>query len=276
MKDSVDSYKSGDRVIILNKGWSNKSSQGVRRFVRFYESYLRANYEIEVIESSNPFFLFRKHLVIEPVHAFSLLSLRRHIIVHDMISYRWYSGVLRKLVLKLFYTIGFSFTEKIYCFTEVEKEFLERHFYVKRNKVEILLPSYSIPVVDIKQKGYWLIITNGDRHKGNQEVLDLFNTEELKLQKLVVLGLRMADTKNIRFMSRVTDNEYFDLIGSCRGIISNSYDEGFNLPIHDGVKMKKVVLARKLKVYDELYGNSIIYYDNMITLAKLLTLKNNF
>lgn len=270
MRDLFHSEKSSDRAIILNKGWSDKSSLGVRRFVVFFESYLKEFHEVHCIHSTNPFILYRKNLVVEPVHAFSLLSFRRHIVVHDMISYRWYSGILRKTILKVFYTIGFAVTEKIYCFTKVEKRFLEKHFFVKPNKVNILRPSYPIPQLNVKQKDYWLLITNSRRHKGNQEVIEVFNMGELSSQKLIVLGLKMLDTKNIQFISSVTDEEYFDLVGSCRGIISNSYDEGFNLPIYDGVKMRKIVVARNLEIYEELYGDAITYYEDIKDLVRLL------
>ena len=122
----------------------------------------------------------------------------------------------------------------------------------------------------------FLIVGTLEPRKGHKEIVKIFNNiaeEDFNIELIIVgkLGWKYDDILQEITTSKFFNNRLFyyqnlrdyDLTKkylSCDIVIVPSYDEGFGLPIVEGINFKKIVLARNIEIFRELKQNNLFFF----------------
>ena len=267
--------------IIFEKHFLNKSSLGVKRFYKFiFNKFKNTDYLIEEEENYFPYLKKYKSYLYSSVHLGSLIQYNQTIVVHDMISYRWYHKGIYKFLIRCYYMILFRIVKKIIVFSNFEKNYLIKTFLINSKKIKVLRPKYDRLIIkkeySLPFEDYFLMITNDfKKHKNNDVVIDFFKKNIN--YNLVIVGYMITGYSNILSYKNIDDDFLNFLIKKSKTIISPSMDEGFNLPVYDCITFLKKPIVFKLPIYKEFYNDIPFFFDQKnIFLSEIILNNDNY
>lgn len=157
------------------------------------------------------------------------------------------------------------------------KEETEKYFPTAKEKKSFL--SYIIVEVDIQEKiedkGYFLYVGNLEKRKGTDILLHAYELYKKKggRKKLVLAGKMReeeikelfekvnSEVKGLEYAGYVDDETKNKLLAGCSCFLFPSRAEGFGMPVIEAVAYKKSVIASDLKIFKELLGDVINYFE---------------
>ncbi len=294
LKDSRDSQNVNRfegmtmKEVYLNRGMLKYCSFGVRNYANRLQqlvSHSQSN-SLLFINIWRGFFVYNKDSVLwSPGQGGSLLSRSQIVTVHDVIDYSYYGK--NSLLKKIKYAIhNFIYSrckcivfisdysrcefEKIFNINNVEKITIKSPLFMGDNIVPInpLVGDYYF----LRNKTYFLLITNGMDHKNNRIFLDAIiriNKINPDVAGVVVGELSQIDleilshNKSSLFnFQKVTNDDILSLIEYSAGLCSCSKVEGHNLTAAEAISLKKICILSDIPVHREFYDGYALFFEH--------------
>jgi glycosyltransferase involved in cell wall biosynthesis len=210
--------------------------------------------------------------------------------VHDLYPYDEPSnfGYPRVLVNRLFFDRCMRAADSVICVSETTRARLSIHDPIVANKKSIVIYN-CIDITSVGpcegasaySEGYPFILMVA-QHRSNKNILLAVKAFERLLQKsemgkrifLLILGNVGPETavimqsvrqqvlrKNVRLLSGMTDAELIWLYKNCEVVIAPSSNEGFGLPVAEGLLCGSRVVCSDIPVFREIGGKACHYFD---------------
>ncbi len=196
--------------------------------------------------------------------------------IHDVIFFeKDYSKGRWAIIMKLITQLNIYRYTKVLTVSEFTKNRIKHYFNsVNDSSVEICYTAYDhilnfnkVELIN-KYQDYYLSVSSIMKNKNFEYIIEL--AKKLPNEKFVVIGnkSKVLDhfgeiPENAIFPGYVSDEELALLYKECKGFISSSKYEGFGLtPLEAlGLGCKKVYVS-DMEVFNEIYGNVSIQFDN--------------
>lgn len=153
---------------------------------------------------------------------------------------------------------------------ETEKYFLKAK--TKKNFLSYIIVNI-FPQSVVEDKEYFAYVGNLEKRKGTDLLLKAYKQYRMRggKKKLFLAGkIREKDIENlyktikkqvggIEYLGYINEKEKDELLAKCSCFLFPSRAEGFGIPIVEAMAYHKPIIATKLSIYQELFGDSIEY-----------------
>ncbi len=214
--------------------------------------------------------------------------------IHDLIFHHYVSGASSTLPLWLlgFKVIAYRVvvanavrvSKKIIAVSDFTKKDISETLKVNKSKIDVIYEAADDMKKSNKKeekiKNYFLYVGNVFAHKNVGLLLESFKILSRKDSslRLVFVGsndflykkLKDHVRKNfkegsVHFLENVSDERLSELYKGATALVRTSLMEGFSLPPLEALENDCLVLASDIPVHREIFGDSIIYFDQFKT-----------
>ncbi len=212
------------------------------------------------------------------------------ITIHDLIYHHFVSGQASTHPLWLlgFKILSYRFvirnaanrSKKIIAVSNFTKNDIANTLKVDKQKIEVIYEAAddvrNLKTQEIGIKNYFLYVGNVYPHKNMGLLLEAFKVlsqknpnlhlvfvgkEDFLYKELKKHVKKLSSGGKIVFFDEVNDDKLVSLYRSAICLVRPSLMEGFSLPPLEAMENKCLVLASDIPVHREIFGESIIYFD---------------
>ena len=217
-------------------------------------------------------------------------------IIHDIVA------VKRKEFFKkskhIYTSCLFQFivkkSEKIITVSEFSRKEIAEYYQIDKEKIEIIYNGWQ-HIEHIKEddnivnkirkevggKKYFFSVGTLTKHKNLKWVIKvaknnpqyIFLISGFQNSKKIYRELGIENTKNVRYLGYLTDEEMKGIIKNAEGLLFPSYYEGFGIPPLEALALGTKAIVSDIPVLKEIYGDSVYYInpnDTTVNLEKLI------
>lgn len=223
-------------------------------------------------------------------------STQSHMYIHDLFFTETKNDLSIKAKIHFWLTNYKTFAKKIsqiHTNSKFSQSQIAKFYKINPAKIEITPPTLDSkiykPKPKIKIKDQFICIGAFQARKNIQQVIKNFikfkSNPSAKYCKLILVGnfdpafqeLRLQRHTDITFKIQISETEKIKLIQESIALIYISKQEGFGLPILEAKTLNRPVIASKLKVFKQNFGNYPEYLQKIEDLSQsLLKFHTNF
>ncbi len=214
--------------------------------------------------------------------------------IHDLIFHHFVSGASSTLPLWLlgFKVIAYRivvanaarFSKRIIAVSDFTKKDIVDTLKINKSKIDVIYEAADdLKLANKKEdkiSNYFLYVGNVYPHKNVGLLIEAFKTISQKKPSLNLVFVGSNDFlykklkehvgKNIpgnkvHFLENVSDERLSELYKGATALVRTSLMEGFSLPPLEALENGCLVLASDIPVHREIFGDSIIYFDQFKT-----------
>jgi len=207
-------------------------------------------------------------------------------LIYDILPFlkpKWFDVPNYKKIFKKF-ILSLTFNDKILTISNKVKDDLNECFpkVFKKLRCETIKLGSDfknvkklLPIQKRNDNIIFFIVGTIEPRKNHIEIIKIFNKlfkdNNIELHIAGKLGWKYKKilssiynsiyfNKKIFFKENPTDDQLKNMYNMCDVIIVPSIDEGFGLPVIEGLQFKKLVIASDIKVFRELDQNNIFFF----------------
>src|SRR5690606_17485555 len=167
--------------------------------------------------------------------------------------------------------------DKIICFTNYEREFWQKEFKVKNDKIAVIphYIEYENQPADIRAGNYLLYLGRVEKNKRIDLLIKAFNKIENNNFELYLtiseknipeeLISFVKSNKKIKLLGYVSDNDKSKLLAGAAAVIYPSDFEAFGSVLLEASAFSKPILASDIGVFKEILNeDGVIFFDNTV------------
>ncbi len=167
--------------------------------------------------------------------------------------------------------------DKIICFTNYEREFWQKEFKVKNDKIAVIphYIEYENQPADIRAGNYLLYLGRVEKNKRIDLLIKAFNKIENNNFELYLtiseknipeeLISFVKSNKKIKLLGYVSDNDKSKLLAGAAAVIYPSDFEAFGSVLLEASAFSKPILASNIGVFKEILNeDGVIFFDNTV------------
>jgi len=230
---------------------------------------------IYLIKKKNP-------LLICLANSSSILYRNKIITIHDIIHLKYPTNKWYKRYYKIIFPLMIKTSKHIITVSEFSRDEIHKYYNINKNKISVIYNGVSkefkpCPKKEISEK-YILGLSSIAYHKNFKALIKAFIKIKNKKIKLYIVGennkkiygYTSSDLYNyiekdfkerIKFLGRVSEKELIKLYSNSICFVYPSLYEGFGIPPLEAQACGCPVLLSNIKVFKEVYKDSVIYFD---------------
>lgn len=173
----------------------------------------------------------------------------------------------------------------VFTVSHVSKEEIRNNYLIPKEKITVIYNGVRSNIMNnsklnnqnkISQKvkeyikhEYILTVSSFNPRKNLKRLIQAYSDLQIPDLKLYVVGEKSSNFKKmeyegpegVEFMENIDDFELNELYKNSKIFVYPSLYEGFGIPIIEALAHKKKVCASDLPVFNEICGDSIVYFD---------------
>lgn len=219
-----------------------------------------------------------------------LIIKNKFVHIHDLAHYEM-TGLIKKAYAFIFMLLNIITSKKILTVSEVTKNKLIQLFSLIKidKKIEVIYPGVTpMKILDSQsEKNIILSIGNIKKRKNFIVLVEAFTKLKSQMRndlKLVIVGKKEGlndidhealkyESNEIIFSGEISDIELQKFFSKTKLFVFPSIYEGFGIPPIEAMSMKIPVLASKIPVFEEVYGDGAWFFDSMSSDSLLKKMK---
>jgi glycosyltransferase involved in cell wall biosynthesis len=223
-----------------------------------------------------PRFVKQGDLLLSPANTGPLRCAQHVIVVHDLaflMHPEWFDKRMalwyRMLVPRLF-----AKAKSVITVSGTVRDQLLHYFGGDGERVHVVPPFFDEAAFRgrakaVHERPFCLLVGSMDRRKGLDDALKWYGLLEAPSFELLVVGRRhrafapldLDLPRGVHVLADVDDGQLAAYYRHARALISCSHDEGFGLPVLEAMALGCPVIARRLPVFEELFGDAVRQVD---------------
>lgn len=177
-------------------------------------------------------------------------------LLFNYVKIRYFDFIIKSTLLNADMVISVSQTTQndLFNIFHVSSRHIPEFSVIDSKPDDSILKRYKL-----ERKKYFFYCGNNRPHKNLQFVIDLFNSHS-EFPLLVLAGKGHSDSKNVKSLGVVTEEELKSLYSSSIAFIFPSIYEGFGLPILEALDSKTLVIASEIPAFTEFESKNILFF----------------
>jgi glycosyltransferase involved in cell wall biosynthesis len=223
-----------------------------------------------------PRYVKSRDVLLSPANTGPLRCARHVIVVHDLAFLRhpeWFNKRMalwyRMMVPRLY-----ARAKGVITVSRTVRDQLLHYFGGDPSRLQVVPPFFDQAVFrgaepDMDERPFCLIVGSMDRRKGLDDALRWYGSLDAPRFELLIVGRRhrafapqeLNIPAGVRVLNDVDDARLALYYRQALALISCSHDEGFGLPLLEAMALGCPVIARRLPVFEEQFGDAVRYAD---------------
>jgi glycosyltransferase involved in cell wall biosynthesis len=215
-------------------------------------------------------------VLLSPANTGPLRCTRHVIVVHDLAFLRHPEWFNKRMALwyRMIVPRSYAKASAVITVSRTVRDQLLHYFGGDPSRLQVVPPYFdeavfSGPEAGVKERPFCLIVGSMDRRKGLDDALSWYDSLEAPRFDLVMVGRRhrafappeLNIPAGVQVLHDVDDARLALYYRQALALISCSHEEGFGLPLLEAMAFGCPVIARRLQVFEEQFGDAVRYAD---------------